>query len=84
VKELILGIGRYQSVVLDSAVAYQPSILCNYLFNLGKAFNHFYQEVRILDAEEEEKRFLLSVVSATKKIMGDGLNILGIPVVEEM
>ena len=84
VEELILSISRYRSVVLDSAVAYQPSILCNYLFNLGKAFNHFYQEVRILDAEEEEKRFLLSVVSATKKIMGDGLNILGIPVVEEM
>jgi arginyl-tRNA synthetase len=84
VRGLVLEISKYRGVVLDSALAYQPSILCNYLFNLGKAFNHFYQEVRILDAKEEQKALLLSVVFATKKIMADGLNILGIPVVEEM
>lgn len=83
-KALISVLSKYEGAVLDSAVNYSPSTLCTYLFDLGKKFNNFYQNVQVLTENEEEKAMLLAIVYATMKIMEDGLNLLGIPVVEEM
>jgi len=70
--------------VLNSGMNYSPSILCQYLFDLGQKFNNFYQNVRVLDAQDDDKIFLLSVVEATMITMKEGLNLLGIEVVEQM
>ncbi len=83
-KELLNRIGKYRSVVLNSGMSYCPSILCQYLFDLGQKFNNFYQNVRILDAQDEDKEFLLSLVEATMVTMKEGLNLLGIEVVDQM
>jgi len=83
-KELLAHIGKYGGVVLNSGMSYSPSILCQYLFDLGQKFNNFYQNVRVLDAQDDDKVFLLSVVEATMITMKDGLNLLGIEVVEQM
>lgn len=81
-KELLRVISRYKVILLSSALNYSPSTLCTYLFDLGQAFNTFYQNVRVLDSENME--FLLDVVSATAKSMKHGLNVLGIKVVDRM
>lgn len=81
-KELSRVIGKYETVLLSSALNYSPSTLCTYLFDLGQAFNSFYQNVRVLDSDNKE--FLLSVVNGTAKSMKHGLNVLGIKVVERM
>jgi len=83
-KELLGHIGKYGGVVLNSGMNYSPSILCQYLFDLGQKFNNFYQNVRVLDAQDDDKIFLLSVVEATMITMKEGLNLLGIEVVEQM
>jgi len=83
-KELLGHISKYEGVVLSSGISYSPAILCQYLFDLGQRFNNFYQNVRILDAQDDEKAFLLSIVEATMITMKDGLNLLGIQVVEQM
>jgi len=83
-KELLGHISKYGSIVLNSGMNYSPSILCQYLFDLGQKFNNFYQNVRVLDAQDEDKVFLLSVVEATMITMKEGLNLLGIEVVEQM
>jgi len=83
-KELLGHISKYEGVVLNSGISYSPAILCQYLFDLGQRFNNFYQNVRILDAQDDEKAFLLSIVEATMITMKDGLNLLGIQVVEQM
>jgi arginyl-tRNA synthetase len=84
VKRLFSHIGKYKGALLDSASNYSPSVLCQYLFQLGKHFNSFYQNVRVLDAESEERQILLLLVNATMIVMEDGLNNLGIPIVERM
>ena len=84
IKRLVVDISKYKTVLLDSATNYSPSTLCQYLFDLGQSFNAFYQNVRILDAQEEDKQILLLIVEVTMKIMKNGLNNLGIDVVEKM
>ena len=79
---LIRHISKLDSVLLDSAIAYSPSTLCTYLFDLGQLFNTFYQNVRVLDSENKE--FLLGLVKATADTMEYGLKVLGIETVDYM
>ncbi len=84
VKELSVQVGRYERQLLDSSINYSPSTLAQYLFSLGQSFNSFYQEVRVLDAPDGEREILLTLVKATMVVMQDGLDKLGIEVVEKM
>ncbi len=84
VKGLSVQIGRYEKQLLDSSTNYSPSTLAQYLFSLGQTFNSFYQGVRVLDAPDEERGILLTLVKATMVVMQDGLDKLGIEVVEKM
>lgn len=81
-KELLRVISRYRGHLLVSGLNYSPSILCSYLFDLGQTFNTFYQNVRVL--ESDQRAFLLDVVAATSMIISNGLEVLGIKVVEKM
>ena len=84
VKELSVQVSRYGKQLLDSSINYSPSTLAQYLFSLGQSFNSFYQEVRVLDAPDGEREILLTLVKATMVVMQDGLDKLGIEVVEKM
>ncbi len=81
-KELLRSISKYKSMLLSSALSYSPNTLCTYLFDLGKTFNTFYQNVKVL--ESDNSAFLLNLVSVTSKVMKHGLNVLGINIVERM
>ncbi|MCD4811519.1 arginine--tRNA ligase [bacterium] len=84
VVELMRYIGKAQEVVLNASTNYSPSTICTYLFELGQSFNRFYQNVNVLNAEEEDQKFLLALVDATAQIMSAGLNLLGITTVSRM
>ncbi len=81
-KDLVKQISRYNSIVLNSSQNYSPSTLCQYLFDLGQSFSVFYQNVNVLNSKEKEG--LISVLEATAQVMRNGLDILGIGVVEKM
>jgi arginyl-tRNA synthetase len=40
---------RFTEVVEEAGKHYSPNLVTNYLFDLAKTFNHFYQKQRILD-----------------------------------
>lgn len=84
VKSLVRKISSYGDIVLNSAIGYSPSTLCTYLFELGQNFNQFYQEVNVLNAEEEDRELLLAIVEATAEVMKSGLELLGIESVDRM
>jgi arginyl-tRNA synthetase len=84
VKDLLKHIGSYKMFVLNSGLSYSPSILCQYLFDLGQKFNTLYQEIRIKETEGSDRDYLMSVVVSTMKVMENGLGLLGIDVIDEM
>ncbi|NMC09204.1 arginine--tRNA ligase [Candidatus Microgenomates bacterium] len=83
-KELVRSVGKAKDYMLTSALNYSPSLLCHYLFELGQVFSNFYQNVRVLDADEEERKILLLLLKAVMITMRVGLYTLGIKVVDRM
>lgn len=64
-----------------------PHRLCEYLYELSKKFNQFYdrnQGVRVLDAEEPLRTSRLVLCDLTARSLRLGLDLLGIPVLERM
>lgn len=84
-RELILHLQRYPGTISESAAAYSPAILANYLYYLAKTYNQFYQELPILSAEKPEQRdFRLLLSSFVADVLKKGMWLLGIEVPERM
>jgi len=77
-------LSKYPSVLEKSAGELKPHLLANYLYDLVDSFNEFYQSIPVLKAEEELKNARLKLVEAVKIVLGTGLALLGIPILEKM
>jgi arginyl-tRNA synthetase len=76
---------KFPEVVTQVSEDYLPNLLCNYLFELSQTFNAFYQEVPVLQEENDDLRsFRLQLVTATAQVIKNGLYLLGIDAPEEM
>lgn len=61
-----------------------PNRLCEYLFDLSKIFNQFYDCCPILQAEDPQRTSRLSLADLTARTIKLGLSLLGIQVLERM
>lgn len=76
---LIKLMNEYPSVIKEAGVNYSPAILCNYIFELVKEFNNFYQTIEILKEENKSKlEFRLALSENVGKIIKSGMNLMGI------
>ena len=57
-KSLLVNLEQYAPVISQAADEMNPSHLANYLFHLAKAYNSFYAEHSVANAESEEKKQL--------------------------
>lgn len=84
-KELIARLAEFKGIVSKSAESLSPAQLANYVYDLVKAYNSFYQNNPILNQEDEKiKNLRLGISSLTAKTIKKGLNLLGIGVVNRM
>ncbi|MFB2882179.1 arginine--tRNA ligase [Floridanema aerugineum] len=61
-----------------------PNRLCEYLYELSKKFNKFYEECEVLKAEEPQRSSRLILCDITARTLKLGLSLLGIQVLERM
>ena len=52
-KSIIKLLIDFPSLIQDSAINYSPALLCNYLYELVKLYNSYYQNTSILKAKQE-------------------------------
>lgn len=84
-KNLILLFNEYPTVIQEAGKNYSPALIANYLYDLVKVYNQFYQTLSIMKEEDLEKRKLRIQLSVnTALIVKSGLNLLGIDVVNRM
>lgn len=84
-RELIKQMQQFPEVIQNSALNYSPALIANYVFDLVKEFNSFYQNVSILGADQlEEKIFRVQLSKKVGQIIEDALALLGIKVPERM
>lgn len=74
------------SEALDQTVAeYRPNFLTNYLFELANRFSTFFEQCPVLKAPSEASRASrLLLCDLTARTLRQGLDLLGIAVVEKM
>jgi len=63
---------------------YRPNFLCNYLYDLAGRFTSFYEACPVLKAEPEVRASRLTLCDLTARVLKQGLEVLGIEVVEQM
>ena len=66
------------------AEEYRPNFLCNYLFELAGKFTGFYENYPVLKAEGVVRESRLTLCDLTSRVLKQGLDVLGIEVVEQM
>jgi len=74
----------YGDRISDAAEKYEPSVISRYLVDLSQAFNKFYHDNPILNAEYSVKTARLAVVKAVNTVLVSGLSLLGIAAPEQM
>ncbi|MEA1909999.1 MAG: DALR anticodon-binding domain-containing protein, partial [Patescibacteria group bacterium] len=78
-KNLISLLENYPSQIEKSSQVCDPSLLTDYAFSIASAFAKFYETNPVLKAQSIElKIFRIQMVAATKEVLGNILNLLGI------
>ena len=84
-KELIKNILEFPKIVQESANSFSPAIIANYVFDLVKEFNSYYQSTTILGADTDD---VISFRVALSKKVSDNIKsamfLLGINVPKRM
>ena len=84
-KTLLKSIALFPSIVQDAADNYSPAVIANYVYDLVKDFNSFYQNVSILGEEDTNKRyFRVTMSKKIGEIIAESFKMLGIQVPERM
>jgi len=84
-KELIKYIDSFPSVISAAASSHNPALLANYVYDLVKSFNSFYQSLPILkSAFEDKKTFRVELSKLVGITIKNALSLLGIGVVNKM
>jgi arginyl-tRNA synthetase len=66
------------------AEEYRPNFLCNFLFELAGKFTGFYENCPVLKTEGAVRESRLTLCDLTARVLQQGLDVLGIDVVEQM
>ena len=80
--KLIKMLAKFPYFVRKSILSRNPSLIANYAFELASVFNAFYRDCRVIGSKRENDR--LALVKATKQVLKNALNLLGIEALEEM
>jgi arginyl-tRNA synthetase len=84
-KSLIKLIYQYPLVLNEAADKLSPAVIANYIYDLSKGFNHFYQEHVIVDEQlKDVSVFRLQLSEIVSQVIKKGMKLLGIEVPEKM
>ncbi len=62
----------------------RPNVFAEYLLSVASSFNDFYRQHPVLKAEPETRMHRLALVDATRIVLRNGLELLGIEALEKM
>ena len=84
-KELLKQLLIYPDIVKQAGDSYSPSIIANYLYDLVKIFNSFYQNISILgESDSNIRNFRLTLIQKVGHTIFNSCSLLGIEVPDRM
>ncbi|NFI95235.1 arginine--tRNA ligase [Clostridium botulinum] len=83
--ELVKVLANFNNQIKLATDKLEPSILTRYVIEVAKSFNKFYNAHSVLNLDDEVlKATRLSLVKSSLQVIKNGLELLGIDVVEKM
>ncbi len=83
-QELLRLISRFPEAVLDAADKYEPSMVTRAVTEIAQAYNKFYYENRILEAEPAVRQARIQLTKAARDVIRTGLYLIGVEAPERM
>jgi arginyl-tRNA synthetase len=84
-KNVIQHLYNFPAILKQAGEQYSPALISNYIFDLVKSYNKFYQEISILKEDDEiKKNFRIKLSQFTAENIKNAMLLLGINVPERM
>jgi arginyl-tRNA synthetase len=81
---LLVGLSRYPEVVEAAAVGHEPHLLAHFLRDLANEFHTYYNAHQFLVDEQDLRDARLNLIQATRQVIGNGLQLLGVSAPDSM
>ena len=84
-REVIQVLAVYENKIREAARDYSPAVIANYVYELAREYNQFYQSIPIF-AETNPARLQLRVALSVTvaRVIKHAMGLLGIQVPEKM
>ena len=83
--ELIKNVAEFPALIQKAATAHSPALVANYVYELVKMYNSYYQNVPMLAAEDPDVRaFRVQLSDLIGRVIKTSMSVLGIEVPERM
>ena len=84
-QEIIKLLTEFPDAIQEAAVSYSPALVANYVYDLVKEFNNYYQNTAILTAETEDLiNFRLGLSTKVGEVIKTAMRLLGAGVPDRM
>ncbi|MFQ6333931.1 arginine--tRNA ligase [Methylophilus sp. 3sh_L] len=81
---LMQALGQYPEVVSTACQALAPHMVANYLKELASALHSYYNDTKFLVDDAQIKLARLSLITATRVVLRNGLSLLGVSAPDKM
>jgi arginyl-tRNA synthetase len=84
-QKVIQLVSEYENKIREAAKDYSPAVIANFVFEVAKTYNQFYQTVPIFSETDSSKlKIRVALSSVVARVLNLGMGLLGISVPEKM
>jgi len=83
-QHLVKSLSRYGEIVHSAAINFEPHQLSFYLRDLANDFHGYYNSSQFIVDDDELRSARFCLISATRQVLNNGLDLLGVTAPEEM
>ncbi len=82
--KLVKKLSEFNDIIEKSAKDLKPNLIANYVYELARVFNEFYEYCNVMKASDKIKNARGALVKSTGYVLKNGLSLLGIDILERM
>jgi arginyl-tRNA synthetase len=84
-REVLQVLNTFESRIKEAARDYSPAVIANYVYDLAREYNQFYQNIPIFNELDQAKlKFRIALSRSVSGAIKKGMGLLGIEVPEKM
>lgn len=83
-KRLVLQMAIFPETCRRAAAELRPAIVAHWCSEMAQRMSDFYRDVNVIESDIGMKQARLRLIAATRSVLANGLDLLGIPLPDEM